>query len=249
MSETEEKVEKKLKARYGRALLKISGEVLGGGEGEGLDPVALGRVAGELGRIVKGSDAELAVVVGGGNIMRGRDAKEIRCRVRADYMGMLGTVINALALQDALEQVGVPARALTSIPMSPVAEPYRRDVALRHLEEGNVVIFGAGTGHPFFSTDTTAALRAAEIGAACLVKGTNVDAIYDADPKEHRDAEKLSRLTYDEALRRDVGIMDAAAFSLCRQSDIPILVVDIRKDGNIERAIVRGEGIGTIVEG
>ena len=234
--------------KYKRVLLKLSGEVRAGDTRFGLDFDAVRRVCSELVEL-HASGMELCVVVGGGNMLRGREVQKLGIeRAQADYMGMLGTVMNALALQDALEKMGVPTRVQTAITMRDLAEPYIRRRALRHMEKGRLVIFGAGTGHPFFSTDTTAALRAAEMGVDCLVKGTKVDGIYDADPKTHPEAKFLSRVTYMEALQRDIEVMDASAFSLCREAHIPILVLNIQKPGCLVGALVRDENTGTIVE-
>jgi uridylate kinase len=234
--------------KYKRALLKLSGEVLAGPEQFGLDFNSVHRIGTELAEIHKAGIA-LSLVVGGGNILRGREVQKLGIdRAQADYMGMLGTVINALALQDVLEKLGVPARVQTAIEMRDVAEPYVRRRALHHMEKGRVVIFAAGTGHPFFSTDTTAALRAAEIGADCMVKGTKVDGIYDCDPKTHPNAKFFPHLTYTEALQRNIEVMDASAFSLCRENHIPILVLNIQKPGCLVGALVRDEPVGTVVE-
>ena len=234
--------------RYKRILLKLSGEVLAGPEQFGLDFDSVRRMGKELAEIHK-AGVGLSLVVGGGTILRGREVQKLGIeRAQADYMGMLGTVINALALQDVLEKEGVPTRVQTAIEMRDVAEPYVRRRALRHMEKGRVVIFAAGTGHPFFSTDTTAALRAAEIGADCMVKGTKVDGIYDCDPKTHPEAKFLPHLTNTEALQRDIEVMDASAFSLCRENHIPILVLNIQKPGCLAGALVRDEPVGTVVE-
>ena len=234
--------------RYKRVLLKLSGEVLAGDSRFGLDFDAMRRVGTELAEVHR-AGVELCMVVGGGNMLRGRDVEKLGIeRAQADYMGMLGTVVNALGLQDVLEKLGVPTRVQTAIEMRAVAEPYIRRRALRHMEKGRVVIFAAGTGSPFFSTDTTAALRAAEMNADCMVKGTKVDGIYDRDPSTFKDAKFLSRVTYSEALRDGIEVMDASAFSLCRENRIPILVLDVQKQGTLVSALVKGERIGTIVE-
>lgn len=235
--------------RYKRVLLKLSGEALAGDKGFGLDSGAVVRILEEIKKVCT-AGVELAIVVGGGNMLRGRNVEEEGPdRVRMDYMGMLGTVMNALSLQDALEGLlKIPTRVQTAIPMSPIAEPYNRERALHHLEQGCVVIFGAGTGHPFFSTDTAAALRAAEIGADCLVKGTNVDGIYDADPRTHGDAKFLPHLTPSEALERGIEVMDAAAFSLCHQNHIPILVLNIQAPGRLGEVLLGDGGLATVVE-
>jgi uridylate kinase len=237
---------------YGRVLLKLSGEVLAGDKDEknfGLDFEAVRRIGEEV-AAVHGSGVSLSMVVGGGNMLRGKEIEKLGIeRVQADYMGMLGTVINALALQDVLEQLGIPTRVQTAIEMRSVAEPYIRRRALRHMEKGRVVIFAAGTGSPYFSTDTTAALRAAEMNVECMVKGTKVDGIYDSDPKTNVGARLLQDVTYKEALSRRFEIMDASAFSLCMENKIPIVVMNILKRDNLVSMLVKGEQIGTIVHG
>ncbi|MCL2010664.1 MAG: UMP kinase [Synergistaceae bacterium] len=236
--------------RYGRVLLKLSGEVLAGGGDEkrfGLDFEAVRRIGEEI-AAVHDAGVSLSMVVGGGNMIRGKEIEKLGIeRVQADYMGMLGTVINALALQDVLEQLGIPTRVQTSIEMRAVAEPYIRRRALRHMEKGRVVIFAAGTGSPYFSTDTTAALRAAEMNADCMVKGTKVDGIYDSDPKTNSEARLLPEVTYKDALVRRFKVMDASAFSLCMENKIPIVVMNILKRYNLVSMLVKGEQIGTIV--
>ena len=235
--------------KYERVLLKLSGEALSGSQRFGLDFETIRRICAELVK-VRESGTELCLVVGGGNMLRGRDIETLGIeRAQADYMGMLGTVVNALALQDVLEKLGAPTRVQTAIEMREVAEPYVRRRALRHMEKGRIVIFAAGTGHPFFSTDTTAALRAAEMKVTCMVKGTMVDGIYDADTKTHPGAKLFPSLTYSEALQRQLKVMDASAFSLCSENKIPILVLNIQKAGCLVSALVNGERIGTIVGG
>ncbi len=232
---------------YKRVLLKLSGEVLAGDKNFGLDFEAVHRIGEEI-AAVHDAGIALSMVVGGGNMLRGREIEKLGIeRAQADYMGMLGTVINALALQDVLEQLGVPTRVQTAIEMRAVAEPYIRRRALRHMEKGRVVIFAAGTGSPYFSTDTTAALRAAEMDVDCMVKGTKVDGIYDMDPNKNASATMLSQVTYREALVGGLEVMDAAAFSLCMENKIPILVMNILKRGNLIAMLVKGERIGTIV--
>jgi uridylate kinase len=228
-------------------MLKLSGEVFGGGA-VGVDPDVVQSLAGQIAEVVRGG-TQVAVVVGGGNFFRGPQLSQRGMeRSRADYMGMLGTVMNCLALQDFLEQAAVPTRVQTAITMGQVAEPYIPRRAERHLEKGRVVIFGAGAGMPYFSTDTVAAQRALEISCEVLLLGKNgVDGIYDADPRTHPDAVKFDTITYDELLSRDLKVADAAAFSLCRQNGMPIVVFSL-DDGNIGRA-VRGEKIGTLVTG
>ena len=233
--------------QYKRVLLKLSGEVLAGDKNFGLDFEAVHRIGEEI-AAVHNAGIALSMVVGGGNMLRGREIEKLGIeRAQADYMGMLGTVINALALQDVLEQLKVPTRVQTAIEMRAVAEPYIRRRALRHMEKGRVVIFAAGTGSPYFSTDTTAALRAAEMDVECMVKGTKVDGIYDSDPRTNASATMLSQVTYREALVGGLEVMDAAAFSLCMENKIPILVMNILKRGNLVSMLVKGERIGTIV--
>jgi uridylate kinase len=231
---------------YRRIVLKLSGEALAGSQGYGIDPPMLERVAAEV-REVTGLGVQVAIVIGGGNIFRGIAASASGMdRATADYMGMLATVINALALQDSLEKVGLQTRVLSAIEMRAVAEPYIRRRAMRHLEKGRVVIFAAGTGNPFFTTDTAGALRAVEIGADAIMKATKVDGVYSADPKLDKSAQRLERLTYIEVLNRGLQVMDAAAISLCMDNKLPIIVFDLTRSGNIKR-IVLGEPVGSIV--
>jgi uridylate kinase len=229
-----------------RVVLKLSGEAFAGGAGLGIAPDAVSHFAREI-RDATHLGVQMAVVVGGGNMFRGAVLSERGIdRARADYMGMLGTVINCLALQDVLEKLGVETRVQTAITMGQVAEPYIPRRAIRHLEKGRVVIFGAGLGAPFFSTDTCAAQRALEIGAGAVLKGTQVQGVYDADPRETPDASMFHRLDYSEVLRRELKFMDATAVSLCMDNDLPIVVFDLMGTGNVVRA-VRGEPIGTLV--
>lgn len=232
---------------FRRVLLKLGGEMFGGGTGKvGLDPDVVTTVAEQIAEVVR-SGVEVAVVIGGGNFFRGAELQQRGLeRARSDYMGMLGTVINCLALQDFLERLGVDTRVQTAIHMSQVAEAYIPRRAIRHLEKGRVVIFGAGLGAPFFSTDTTAAQRALEIGAQAVLKGTQVDGVYDSDPQRNPDAVKFDKLNYNEVLTRGLKVMDATAVSLCMDNGMPIVVFDLMSQGNILRA-VRGEKIGTIV--
>ncbi|HUG38414.1 MAG TPA: UMP kinase [Candidatus Limnocylindrales bacterium] len=233
---------------YRRILLKISGEALAGGRGFGLDPETLVRIAYEL-RDVVNRGVQVAVVIGGGNIFRGVAASAGGMdRSTGDYMGMLATVINALAFQDAVEKVGVPTRVLSAIEMRAVAEPYIRRRAIRHLEKGRVVVFAAGTGNPFFTTDTAGALRAVEIGAEVILKATKVDGIYTADPRKDPTATRLDRVSYIEALNRGLQVMDTTAISLCMDNKLPIVVFDLGVSGNIVR-IVNGESVGSVVSG
>ena len=234
-----------MEAIYKRILLKLSGEVLAGPDGKGIDFNTVNSVC----KAVKDCNrlgVEIGLVVGGGNFWRGRSSGEMD-RTRADHMGMLATTMNALALADALEQMGVDVRVQTAIPMPQVAEPYIRNRAVRHLEKGRVVIFGCGTGNPFFSTDTAAALRAAEINAEIIFKATNVDGVYDKDPNKFADAVKYDTLTHTEILQKGLAVMDATAASLCRDNGISILVFNLSDPENIVRA-VKGENVGTVVK-
>ena len=229
-----------------RIVLKLSGEALAGSQGYGIDPPVLDRIGEEI-REVSDLGVQIAIVIGGGNIFRGIAASAAGMdRATADYMGMLATVINALALQDALEKAGVQTRVLSAIEMRAVAEPYIRRRAIRHLEKGRVVIFAAGTGNPFFTTDTAGALRAVEIGADAIIKATKVDGVYSADPKLDPAARRLERLTYIDVLNRGLGVMDTTAISLCMDNKLPIVVFDLMRAGNIKR-IVLGEPVGSIV--
>ncbi|MED3762584.1 UMP kinase [Ureibacillus terrenus] len=233
--------------QYKRVAIKISGEALAGEAGFGISPKILKSVAEDIKEVVD-LGVEVAVVVGGGNIWRGKMGSEMGMdRASADYMGMLATVMNSLALQDALEKLNVETRVQSSIVMTQVAEPYIRRKAVRHLEKGRVVIFAAGTGNPFFSTDTTAALRAAEIDAdAILMAKNNVDGVYSADPKIHRDAVKYDTLTYLDVIQQGLQVMDSTASTLCMDNDIPLIVFSIMEKGNIKRAVL-GDKIGTVV--
>ena len=232
---------------YKRVLLKLSGEVFGGEKGIGVDPDVVHDVAVQIADVVR-SGTELAIVVGGGNYFRGAELQQRGMdRARADYMGMLGTVMNCLALQDFLEKEGIETRVQTAITMGQVAEPYVPRRAIRHLEKGRVVIFGAGAGMPFFTTDTVAAQRALEIGSnALLLAKSGVDGVYNADPRKDKSATKYENISYDEVLSKSLAVADAAAFALCRENNLPIVVFDLKKNGNIKRA-VKGEGIGTLV--
>jgi uridylate kinase len=235
-------------AVYKRILLKLSGEALAGEQRYGIDPETIITIANEIKEIVA-CGAELALVIGGGNIFRGLAASSRGMdRASADYIGMLATMINALAMQDALEKLGVDTRVQSAIAMQEVAEPYIRRRAIRHLEKGRVVIFGGGTGNPYFTTDTAASLRAMEIGAEVILKGTNVDGVYSADPKKDPNAVKFSRLTYIDVLKKGLQVMDATAISLCMDNNLPIIVFDITTGGNVKR-VVFGEEIGTTVKG
>jgi len=229
---------------YQRVLLKLSGEALMGDQGYGIDPAIVSAIAKDVAEVVaKGT--QLAIVVGGGNIFRGLKGSAAGMeRATADYVGMLATVMNAITLQDGLERAGVPTRVQSAIAMQEVAEPYIRRKAMRHLEKGRVVIFGAGCGNPFFTTDTTAALRAAEINAHVVLKATKVDGVYDKDPVRFPDAVRYDHLTFQDVLANELGVMDATAIALCKDNTIPIVVFDLFGSGNIARAVA-GEPIGT----
>ena len=233
---------------YKRVLLKLSGEALAGEQRYGIDPVIITTIANEIKEVVT-CGVQLALVIGGGNIFRGLAASSKGMdRASADYMGMLATMINSLAMQDALEKIGVDTRVQSAIAMQEVAEPYIRRRAIRHLEKGRVVIFGAGTGNPYFTTDTAASLRAMEIGAEVILKGTKVDGVYSADPKKDPNAVKFPSLTYIEVLKKGLQVMDATATSLCMDNSLPIIVFDVTTGGNVKK-VVCGEEIGTIVKG
>ena len=232
---------------YKRVLLKLSGEVFGGAKGIGVDPDVVHDVANQIAEVVRGG-TQIAIVVGGGNYFRGAELQQRGMdRARADYMGMLGTVMNCLALQDFLEKEGIETRVQTAITMGQVAEPYVPRRAMRHLEKGRVVIFGAGAGMPFFTTDTVAAQRALEIGSeALLLAKSGVDGVYNADPKKDKSATKYEVISYDEVLSKSLAVADAAAFALCRENKLPIIIFDLKNKGNIKRA-VSGESVGTLV--
>jgi uridylate kinase len=241
MSQTEQ-------PRYRRILLKLSGEALLGNERHGIDPLVLGQIAEEI-REIHGLGVETALVIGGGNIFRGIvGASRGMDRSTADYIGMLATVMNALALQQALEKLGIPTRVQSAIDIKEVAEPYIRRRAIRHLEKGRIVIFAAGTGLPFFTTDTTAALRAIEMGAEILMKATKVDGVYPIDPLKDPSASKYDRITFTEVLQKNLRVMDATAISLAREQNMKIVIFNLRNKGNIKK-VVLGESIGTVVEG
>jgi uridylate kinase len=231
---------------YRRIVLKLSGEALAGNQGYGIDPPVLDRVGADIREVID-LGVQVAIVIGGGNIFRGIAASAAGMdRATADYMGMLATIINALALQDALEKAGLQTRVLSAIEMRAVAEPYIRRRAIRHLEKGRVVIFAAGTGNPFFTTDTAGALRAVEIGADAIIKATKVDGIYSADPKKDPGARRIEKVSYIEVLNQGLGVMDTTAISLCMDNKLPIVVFDLTEPGNIKR-LVLGEPVGSIV--
>jgi uridylate kinase len=234
--------------KYTRVVLKLSGEALAGEQGFGISPPVVDRLTDDI-KALHGLGADVGLVIGGGNIVRGTTASaEGMDRVSADYMGMLATIINALALQDLLERKGVETRVMTAIRMEALAEPYIRRRALRHLEKRRVVLFAGGTGNPYFSTDTAAVLRAIEIGADVLIKATKVDGVYTADPKKYPDAEFIPHLTFQDVLTRNLQVMDAAAVSLCRENHLPIVVLNIQEQGAVAAAL-RGEKRGTLVSG
>ena len=239
-----------LKGQWGRVVLKVSGEAFAGDEGHGIDGHVVQEIARQIVKVRSEFDVQLAVVVGGGNIWRGMVGTGAGMdRAQADYMGMLATVINGLALQDTLEQLGQPTRVQTAIHMSQVAEPYIRRRTIRHLEKGRVVIFAAGTGNPFFTTDTTAALRAVEIEAGALLKGTHsgIQGVYDDDPRVNPDAELLTEVTYIDVLQKGLKVMDSTAISLCMDNELPIVVFDLMGDGNVG-SILAGDAVGTVVK-
>jgi uridylate kinase len=234
--------------KYQRILLKLSGEALMGNRGYGIDAATVDFMAKEI-RDVASMGVQISIVIGGGNIFRGVQASlEGMERASADYMGMLATVINALALQNALEKYDLPTRVQSAIGMQELAEPYIRRKAMRHLEKGRIVIFAAGTGNPYFTTDTAAALRAMEIGAQVILKGTKVDGVYSSDPVKDPKAKKFSELTYMEVLKKGLGVMDSTAVTLCMDNDLPIVVFNLRGKGNI-RKVIEGKKVGTIVRG
>ena len=233
--------------KYKRVLLKLSGEALAGDLGYGIDPKVVDDLAEQIGEVVH-DGVQIAIVVGGGNIFRGvSGATEGMDRAQADYIGMLATVMNALALQDSFERHGVYSRVQSAINMQEVSEPYIRRRAVRHLEKGRVVILAAGTGNPYFTTDTTAALRACELDVDCLMKATKVDGVYDSDPAKNPDAKRFDKISYMEVLNRGLHVMDSTAISLCMDNDMPMIVFDLTQKGNIARAL-KGEPVGTTVE-
>jgi uridylate kinase len=239
---------KKESPKYSRILLKLSGEALGGTAGVGISPEAVQNMAQQI-QEVRDLGVQVVVVIGGGNIFRGLPGSERGIeRATGDYMGMLATVINSLALQDALEKTGVATRVQSAITMAQVAEPFIRRRAVRHLEKGRVVIFGGGTGNPYFSTDTAAALRANEIGAEVILKATKVDGIYDSDPKKNPRAKRFAEIRYIDALQKQLKVMDSTAFSLCMDNQMPIIVFDLFRPHNLKR-VVMGEKVGTLVTG
>jgi uridylate kinase len=233
--------------RYRRILLKLSGEALAGEQGYGIDPAVLDRIAEEI-RAVLAVGVGTAIVIGGGNIFRGLQASASGMdRASADYMGMLATVINGLALQNTLEKAGLMTRCQSAIDMPAVAEPYIRRRAIRHLEKGRIVIFAAGTGNPFFTTDTAAALRAVEIGAEVILKATKVDGVYSADPVHDPSAVRLDHLSYIEVLNRGLRVMDTTAISLCMENKLPIVVFNLNRPGNLHRVVMGEQGVGSLV--
>ena len=234
------------KTVYKRILLKLSGEALAGNQGTGINTAVIQQIAQDI-KVAHETGVEIGIVIGGGNIFRGIAASaQGMDRASSDYMGMLATCINSLALQDALEKAGVPTRVQSAIEMNQIAEPYIRRRAVRHLEKGRIVIFGAGTGNPYFTTDTAASLRAMEINADVLMKATKVDGIYDKDPTKHSDAKRYDKISYIEVLKQGLQVMDSTAISLCMDNKLPIMTFDLAKPGNILKA-VQGENIGTVV--
>lgn len=241
------KFENNVGNKYNRVLLKLSGEALLGEQGHGIDADILSAYAKEI-QSIQEAGVQVSVVIGGGNIFRGvKGATQGMDRVQGDYMGMLATMINSMALQDALEQIGVQTRLMSAIRMEAIAEPYIRRRAVRHLEKGRVVIFGAGTGNPYFTTDTAGSLRAIEIEADVILKGTRVEGIFDSDPEKNGDATKFDQITGDEVLKRRLSVMDLTAFTLCRENKTPIIVFNMNKNGNLKKIVVDGEDVGTTV--
>lgn len=235
-------------ARYKRVLLKLSGETLMGDQNFGIHPQQLKHYASEI-KAITDMGVEVAIVIGGGNIFRGLQAEATGIeKVQGDYMGMLATVINGMALQSALEHIGLYTRLISAIEMKAIAEPYIRRRAIRHLEKGRIVIFSAGTGNPYFTTDSAAALRANEINAEVILKGTRVDGIYTSDPEKNKDAVKIDQITFAKVIRDGLGVMDMTAFTLCQENDLPIIVFDVITPGNLKK-IIEGETIGTLVQG
>jgi uridylate kinase len=233
---------------YHRVMLKLSGEVLAGPAGQGLDPEVFRTIASEIKEVVD-LGVEVAIVIGGGNIFRGTTASAMGMeRASADYMGMLATILNGMAMQNFLEQLGVVTRLQSAIEMRQLAESYIRRRAIRHLEKKRVVIFAGGTGNPYFSTDTAAALRATEIGAQVILKGTKVDGVFERDPMKHPGAKKFDRLTYHNVIEKNLRVMDATAVTLCMDHNVPIIVFNVKEKGNIRR-VVQGEPLGTVVDG
>lgn len=233
--------------KYKRVLLKLSGEALMGDKTHGIDSKRLTQYADEIKGIVKEEGVELAIVIGGGNIFRGVEAEANGIgRVQGDYMGMLATVINAMALQSALEKEGMYTRLMAGLNMEQVCEPFIRRRAMRHLEKNRVVIFGAGIGNPYFTTDSTASLRAIEIEAEVVLKGTRVDGVYDSDPEKNSDAKRFDKLSFQEAYEKNLNIMDMTAFTLCQENNLPIIVFDMNKQGNLRR-LINGEDVGTLI--
>ncbi|RJP69154.1 MAG: UMP kinase [Candidatus Abyssobacteria bacterium SURF_17] len=234
---------------YKRVLLKLSGEAMQGSQQYGIDTAVIASVSKQIKAVLTEFPMEMAIVIGGGNIFRGiQAAAQGMDRSTADYMGMLATVLNGLALQDGLEKAGIVTRVMSAIEMKELAEPYIRRRAIRHLEKGRIVIFAGGTGNPYFSTDTASALRAIEIGAEVILKGTKVDGVYNADPVSNARARKFSRLTYIEVLKRGLKVMDSSAITLCMDNNLPIIVFNLNEYGNIRRVIL-GENVGTVIEG
>lgn len=232
--------------KYKRVLLKLSGEALMGDKEFGIDNARLKKYAEQIKEVAE-LGIELGIVIGGGNIFRGVQAEEGGMdRTHGDYMGMLATMINAMALQSALESIGLDSRLISAIEMKQIAEPYIRRRAVRHLEKGRIVIFGAGTGNPYFTTDSAASLRAIEIDADVIIKGTRVDGVYTSDPEKNPDAKKYDKISFDDVYAKGLNVMDMTAFTLCKENDLPIIIFDINKSGNLKR-IVQGEAIGTIV--
>lgn len=240
---------RKKKAAYKRVLLKLSGEALQGAQEYGIDPKVVASISRQIKDVLAELPTDIAIVIGAGNIFRGIQASaQGMDRSTADYMGMLATVLNALALQDGLEKVGIATRVMSALEIKALTEPYIRRRAMRHLEKGRVVIFAAGTGNPYFSTDTAAALRATEIGAEVVLKATKVDGVYSSDPVKNKRARRFSTLTYMDVLRRGLKVMDSSAITLCMDNELPIIVFDLKKKGNIQKVLL-GDNVGTVIKG
>lgn len=235
------------KPRYQRILLKLSGEALSGERGYGIDSNILNQYAAEIKNVVE-AGVQVAIVIGGGNIFRGKDVEKTGIdRVQGDHMGMMATIINGIAIQASLEKIGLPSRLLSAVRVEAICEPYIQRRAVRHLEKNRVIIFGAGTGNPFFTTDSAASLRANEIGADVVLKGTKVDGVYTADPAKDPTATRYTRISFDEVIAKELNVMDMTAFTLCRENNLPIIVFDMNQPGNLHRIVQGEDGVGTLI--
>jgi uridylate kinase len=235
------------KPHYQRILLKLSGEALSGERGYGIDSNILNQYAAEIKNVVN-AGVQVAIVIGGGNIFRGKDVEKTGIdRVQGDHMGMMATIINGIAIQASLEKIGLPSRLLSAVRVEAICEPYIQRRAVRHLEKGRVIIFGAGTGNPFFTTDSAASLRANEIGADVVLKGTKVDGVYTADPAKDPTATRYTHISFDEVIAKELNVMDMTAFTLCRENNLPIIVFDMNQPGNLHRIVLGEDGVGTLI--